>query len=376
MGRNSRAVAVSFDYFAGGLAIDRITACRVKVDSISDDRRLLYNAGGANECVLGESESDLGAVMATPKRSPGEKVTVSAIYLGDSFSGLDGVISKTNRFYRLDAPAAVTFLAQHAGRSTPVSFHSSPVGDARVCADLEAATPEPVESDLTAFQMFNAATCALKQKSPYAYLLLKDQAQIAETCSGVFLDSKTVLTAAHCLFKSDGSLHDSITVRFGTELAQSVEAAAFMPHPSYDHLSGERSFDLAVIKVAQEVDVDPLSLASAPPQTNAALFYHGFGAHGAVAGGFFPEARRTVLGGALRAVSVGEHFVGAHRDGFQTVTCRGDSGSPILAFVGGALKVVGVTSGGSGLNCQAGDIARYVNPLEVSKRDFITEHLG
>lgn len=374
--RGTKSIAASFDFAATALALDRPTACRVRVDTVTGDGQFLLNGPSARECLLGDTENDFGAVLVAGRRSSDEPNLIQGIFLGSITTTSDGTPQTTNRFYRLDTTAARAFFALHGVNSAPRTFHSSPVGDARVCRDLEETSPETSHPpDLLKFRAYNAATCALAATSPYTYLLVKDQGEIVETCSGVFLDSRTILTAAHCLYKSDGTMNTSVDARFGVELAQSIESTTLIPHPSYDHLSGIRAHDIGIIKLPSDAAISPRSLASSLPVEEEIVYYHGFGAHGAPIASFFPESRKKILGGAQQITRTSDQFFNVLRDGFQTATCRGDSGSPIMVDEGGILKVVGVVSGGSGLYCQAGDIARYINIREPTNLSFITTHL-
>jgi hypothetical protein len=374
--RGGQSIAVSFDFVTSERALDRPTACRVKIDSTSPDGQFVLNGPAPGECLVGEEELDFGAVLVAARPSLEEKNLIQGIFSGSISTWSDGVPRTTNRFYRLDTPAARAFLASHVADPIPRAFHVSPVGDARVCYDLQASTPEMGSPlDLLEFRRFNAATCALNATSPYAHLLVKDHGDIVGTCSGTFLDSRTILTAAHCLYKSDGTMKTSVEARFGVDLQQSIESSTLIPHPTYDHLSGVRAHDIALVKLSVPAAVSTLPIASISPLENDLIYYHGFGSHGAPMASFFNN-RKKILGGKMRIAHVSDHFLNVARDGFQTVTFRGDSGSPILIVEGGVLKVAGVVSGGSGLSGQAGDVARYVNIQETSKITFITDNLG
>ena len=216
-------------------------------------------------------------------------------------------------------------------------------------------------------------------------------------CTGTLISSTAVLTAAHCFCEQveKKSAQDclSATYKRGEEDIRpddkrfisvffhdrgAVAVDQIIINPDYAFPKK----DIAIVKLAQEVtDVMP-----APLNTVRALkagefaTIVGFGVHSPLKANGAPRPGppvdnsegiklwATIQAAACKDPSFNEDFCWDYKprneDKIIGSTCHGDSGGPAFATINGAVKLVGVTSGGSD-HCRAGKEPSY--DVEVFK---------
>lgn len=191
----------------------------------------------------------------------------------------------------------------------------------------------------------------------------------ATLCSGVLVDAKTVLTAAHCLV--DAEDYDGIVVYFGDSIystapGRRTTASDFGVDPEYCAECKSDAHDFGYVVLDGEVSGVPL----VPPivaqeewdavmREGAEVTLVGFGASRDTSGdGAAPLAtseyglKREVMTSFKRLVGSGIEFV-AGSNGRDT--CGGDSGGPVFARgPGGDWRLIGITSRGE-LPCGSGN---------------------
>jgi len=87
-------------------------------------------------------------------------------------------------------------------------------------------------------------------------------------CTGTLINADTVLTAAHCVQRWDGSLIDASSVRFavGSDAlspAHTFNVIAVYDHPDYSS-SGEASHDMGILKLAEPITAAPVTIRPIP----------------------------------------------------------------------------------------------------------------
>jgi hypothetical protein len=183
-------------------------------------------------------------------------------------------------------------------------------------------------------------------------------------CTAVLVAPRVAVTAGHCI---DDLRSAQAAVFFGADLAGTgtyVAVARAMAHPSFD--PDTRNYDVGVLVLASAASPMPIAI-DGPPISDAAI------------------------GASLRAVGYGitsaDDFdyatAGVRREGTMSLTsiaatdfasgpapamtCRIDSGGPVLATIAGSETLVGITAGGD-----AACVASARNVRFDVVRDFVT----
>ncbi|CAN5781198.1 hypothetical protein BH11MYX4_BH11MYX4_13220 [soil metagenome] len=258
------------------------------------------------------------------------------------------------------------FVSSRDGLSRPISWEN-PVGGSSLirglaaiivgCLALPACTTDPgaapiasVEEAITngAPDLADTAVVALAYGGP-------------PSCTGVVVDARVVLTAAHCLDTS-GRLPE---VAFG---ARSIPVLRARVHPAYDRET--RALDLALLLRGAPVtsDVEPVPLNETP-------FDPSFVGRSIRVAGFGIPASARPSGGKQTGQSLLVDYTDttflAHPAPSQP--CRGDSGGPAFLTLDGVERLVGITSFGDA-DCAA--FARFTRvdaTLDTFIQPFIDE---
>ena len=187
-------------------------------------------------------------------------------------------------------------------------------------------------------------------------------------CTGTLIGYKTVLTAAHCI---QGASH-SFIIQGNTYPAQKT-----VVHPQYTPSNDwllNRKNDVAVLRLSQRVPIAPTPISSRPPSYFSELTLAGFGE---TSKGKGDSAKRF---GTTRVGWVSDNLIGfAGLFGMMSTICKGDSGGPSFAEIGGTIVQVGIHSY-YGIDCGVAGFDQRVDKvigwiLEQAKGDIFYDRL-
>lgn len=164
----------------------------------------------------------------------------------------------------------------------------------------------------------------------------------AAACTATLVGKRTVLTAAHCVTTQNTPYQLLSPVNFyvGGLGGTKYPATAVSFHPAY---AGGNQSDIAVVKLAADVQgVQPIPVAAGAPTVGEAILLVGYG-QASLDGTFGVKRKAPNIIAKLSSTLVTYTYHGNPSTG---ITCKGDSGSPVLAVRGGVETLIAVHSTG------------------------------
>jgi secreted trypsin-like serine protease len=227
------------------------------------------------------------------------------------------------------------------------------------------------------FKVINGQTCDNIEQAPITRITtFVDEGgtrTITPNCTGSFLNSNTVLTAAHCfIFTPEVIAEKRYGVLIGREPnLRFIAGSDLRVHPNIvGDENGRIKNDVAILKLSENVSnaILPISLGSIASQ-NTRGYVYGYGQteEGDDVGATFADLRA----GTMVVESVENDFINVRYDGDGSNVCFGDSGGPLVINNGATPKVVGVVSSGTVAGCEDGDFTSYTNLENPKIREWV-----
>lgn len=196
-------------------------------------------------------------------------------------------------------------------------------------------------------------------------LLLFDEEDNQTICSGVRLNSTTILTAAHCF----NEFVFSVLVELAS--GQRIAPIKVVRHPEATDLGTLYINDLALVTIASPAGEIPPPIVPLAEDIalGATLIIFGYG----VTDGTSQVGSGVLRFGEMQVDRVTtDSIFSAYSPPTTSNTCFGDSGGP--AFIenkSGGLALAGITSTGINERCAVGDQSAFTNLTNQALRAFI-----
>ncbi|NMC63450.1 MAG: trypsin-like serine protease [SAR324 cluster bacterium] len=217
-------------------------------------------------------------------------------------------------------------------------------------------------------KIINGEECP-KGEGPIALVVAESEDGIPlSMCSGTFITTKKILSAAHC-----GQLMDAPVTKVYTGNTV-VKVSSFKAHPYYvNNAPYNFRYDVGIFTLEDSINISPLPLLlSRQPQVGDLIFVYGFGIdennQTAIDNDWGNSVRRT----SMLVSSLQNGGIVAEFDATHSGACEGDSGGPALAqSPQGSYGITGVVSGGTNDSCQVGTLEVFTEIAQDEVLNFI-----
>lgn len=226
----------------------------------------------------------------------------------------------------------------------------------------------------------NGKTCEELNKSSIALLQIEINGKSSAICTGTLISTKTIVTAAHCLDKTQGVT--GILVGFPDTSNEAdkknfevYRVASFEANPKYDSVPGN-PYDVGLVILEKEVvsrkTIPLIGREAHLASSGDSIGIYGFGKNEVGEIGTLRYGK-MVLESFDTGFSYKDDLLGAAFDTTKQSICSGDSGGPAGMRVSSGYGIIAINSVGTSERCMESDMAGFANLQLDENLNFVLE---